>query len=76
MKTINIDGKDYTYSEGDKWSVEVGRWEKGSYRGRYSLDTPYQAMRYFNAINIGRGYKKRLSLIQGEKRITVVRQAS
>ena len=76
MKTINIDGKEYSYSEGDTWSVEVGRWGKGSYRGRYNLDTPQKAMWYFNAINIGRGYKKRLSLIQGEKRITVARQAS
>ena len=78
MKTINIDGKDYTYSEGDTWSVEVGRWEKGAYRGRYSLDTPHQAMRYFNAINIGKGYKKRLSLVRAEngKRVTVARQAS
>ena len=78
MKTVNIDGKDYTYSEGDTWSVEVGRWEKGSYRGRYSLETPQKAMWYFNAINIGRGYKKRLSLVRAEsgKRVTVARQAS
>jgi len=76
MKTINIDGKDYTYSEGDVWSVEVGRWGKGAYLRRYTLETPYKAMWYFDGINIGRGYKKRLSLIQNGKRTTVARQAS
>lgn len=78
MEKINIDGKDYSYSVGDVWQVEVGRWEKGSYRPRYSLHTPHMAMHYFNAINIGKGYKKRLSLVRAEngKRVTVARQAS
>lgn len=76
MKTINIDGKDYTYNTSDVWKVEVGKGEKGAYHSRYTLDTPHQAMWYFNCINIGRGFKKRLSLVQNGKKVTVARQAS
>ena len=73
--TVNIDGKDYTYSEGDLWNVEVGKGS-GSYKVRYSLDTPHKAMRYFNCINIGRGFKKRLTLIQNKDKIHIARVLS
>ena len=73
--TVNIDGKDYTYSEGDIWNVEVGKGS-GSYKVRYSLDTPQKAMRYFNCINIGRGFKKRLTLIQNKDKIHIARVLS
>lgn len=73
--TVNIDGKDYTYSEGDLWNVEVGKGS-GSYKVRYSLDTPHKAMLYFNAINIGRGFKKRLTLVQNNDKIHIARVLS
>jgi len=73
--TVNIDGKDYTYSEGDLWNVEVGKGS-GSYKVRYSLDTPHQAMWYFNAINIGRGFKKRLTLVQNSSKTRIARVLS
>ena len=76
MNTVNIDGKDYTWSEGDRWKVEVGKGEKGKYHSRYTLDTPHMAMRYFNAINIGRGFKKRLTLEQGGRKVRIARVAS
>ena len=66
MKTVNIDGKDYTYSEGDRWRVEVGKGSKGKYDSRYTLDNPQQSMAYYNGINIGNGYKKRLVLLRAE----------
>lgn len=40
--------------------VQVGRGEKGSYKTRYELEKRGQAIMYYNGINIGRGYKKRL----------------
>lgn len=76
MKTVNIDGKDFVYNAGDVWKVEVGKGEKGGYHSRYTLDTPHSAMFYFNGINIGRGFKKRLSLIQNGKKVTVAKSTS
>lgn len=76
MMTVNIDGKDWSYNVGDRWKVEVGKGEKGKYHSRYTLDTPHMAMRYFNAINIGRGFKKRLSLVQNGKKVTVAKATS
>lgn len=73
--TVNIDGKDYTYSQGDLWNVEVGKGS-GSYRTKYALATPNQAIFYFNAINIGRGFKKRLTLEQGGRKVRIARVAS
>ncbi len=73
--TINIYGKDYTYSGSDTWIVQVGKG-KGSYQDRYSLKTPYEAMYYYNAINIGRGYKKRLILCQASNKIKIARSFS
>ncbi len=77
MKTVNIDGKDYTYSEGDVWKVAVGKGSKGAYHSRYTLNTPHQAMWYFNCINVGRGFKKRFSLVRSDGKIThIVRVTS
>ena len=41
------------------WKVQVGK-DQGSYKDRYSLDSENQAIMYFNGINVGLGYKKRL----------------
>lgn len=76
MQTINIDGKEWIYGADDFWLVEVGKGPKGGYQARYSLETPYRGMWYYNCINIGNGYKKRLSLVTGGKKVTVARSAS
>lgn len=72
---VNIDGKYYSYSEGDLWNVEVGKGS-GSYKVRYSLDAPHKAIWYFNAINIGLGFKKRLTLVQNGGKIKIARVLS
>lgn len=61
IKHATLNGKAIAYTSVSVFSVEVGRYSKGSYRPRYSFtgDLP-RAVQYFNAINIGRGYKKRL----------------
>ena len=76
MLNINIDGKDWSYSAEDFWIVEVGKGPKGGYQSRYRADTPHRGMWYYSGINIGNGYKKRLSLITGGKKVTVARSAS
>lgn len=50
-----------SYSSATKFIVQVGRHKKGSYRTRWELTGNLaQAISYYNAINIGNGYKKRL----------------
>lgn len=41
------------------WRVQVGK-DKGRYTDRYVFTTMNRAIMYFNGINVGRGYKKRL----------------
>jgi hypothetical protein len=42
------------------YTVEIGRYTKGSYKVRWRFDNETQAVMYFNGINVGRGYKKRI----------------
>lgn len=59
-KTATLDGKPIAYTDQTEFLVEVGRYS-GSYKTRYSFTGNLaQAVLYFNSINIGRGYKKRL----------------
>lgn len=76
-KTCTIDGKCIAYYIDEKnprpWVVEVGKG-RGSYKPRYRFGGPAQAVEYFNGINIGNGYKKRLRCeTAGDKPITVAR---
>jgi hypothetical protein len=73
--TVNIDGKDYTYEDSDRWLVQVGK-HSSRYQTRYAFSTPHQAMYYYNAINIGRGYKKRLTLDKNGVMTKVARMTS
>jgi len=73
--TVNIDGKDYTYSSDDAWEVQVGKGSS-AYKTRYSFKSPNQAVFYFNCINIGRGYKKRLILNQNNIKIKIAKSIS
>ena len=60
MKTATLDGKRIAYTDDTEFLVQVGRG-KGGYATRYSFTgNLHQAVMHYNAINIGRGYKKRL----------------
>lgn len=49
------------YTSATKFLVQVGRHKSGSYRTRWEFTGNLaQAISYYNGINIGRGYKKRL----------------
>lgn len=59
----DLDGKKIGYSSETMFYVEVGKGAKGSYKPRYSFKGQLgRAVSHFNAINIGRGYKKRLRM--------------
>lgn len=61
LKTTTLNGKHIAYSSDTEFLVQVGRHSKGSYRTRLSFRGDLAAaVFYFNAINVGMGYKKRL----------------
>jgi hypothetical protein len=64
MKTFykyELDGKKIAFHKDDIIFVQVGKG-KGSYKNRYSFSAQDfgKAVFYYNGINIGKGYKKRL----------------
>lgn len=56
-----LDGKQIAYSSVTEFFVQIGRGDKSGYKTKYKIvgNLP-QAMFYYNGINIGNGYKKRL----------------
>lgn len=56
-----LDGKKVAYHSETEFLVQIGRYRKGSYATRYVIVGDLaMAVRYYNGINIGNGYKKRL----------------
>lgn len=56
-----LDGKNIAYSSETVFLVQVGKGPKGAYKNKYSFKGNLaQAVMYYNGINIGNGYKKRL----------------
>lgn len=56
-----LDGKSIAYGSCTEFLVQVGKGEKGAYKTRYAITGNLaQAVLYFNGINTGNGYKKRL----------------
>ena len=61
LKTSVLNGKRIAYSTDTDFLVQVGKGSKGAYQTRYSFrGNLAQAVLYYNCINIGNGYKKRL----------------
>lgn len=66
--TAIINGKNVTYSTETEFLVQVGKGPKGSYKTRYSFrGNLSQAVFYYQCINIGNGYKKRLLMPSSPK---------
>jgi hypothetical protein len=60
MKTATLDGKRIAYTDNTTFLVQVGRGNR-AYATRYSFTGNLaRAVMHYNAINIGKGYKKRL----------------
>jgi hypothetical protein len=56
-----LDDRKIAYHDTTQFLVQVGRGPKGSYRTMYTITGNLgRAVMYYNGINIGRGYKKRL----------------
>ena len=60
LLTGELDGKKLAFSSETEFLVQVSK-KKGAYKTRYSFKGNLaQAVWYFNCINIGNGYNKRL----------------
>lgn len=61
LKYNTLNNKKIAYSNETIFEVQIGRYSKGSYKTRYSIKGDLgRAVFYYNGINIGNGYKKRL----------------
>lgn len=59
--TCELDGRVVEYSNRTEFLVQVGHGPKGSYDTKYKfVGELSRALEWYSAINIGRGYKKRL----------------
>ncbi len=68
LKTVELDGKKIAYSSETVFLVQVGRYKKGAYKTKYSFTgNIHEAHFYYNGINVGNGYKKRLLMPSSSK---------
>jgi len=63
--TYELDGKLISVHPDSVFRVQIGKGSKGSYRTHFTIhgNLP-RAVALYRAINIGRGYKKRLLYVQ------------
>lgn len=60
IKTVTLDGKRLAYTNQTEFLVQVGK-NRGAYRTRYRfVGDIHAAAKYYRAINVAYGYKKRL----------------
>ena len=76
LKTAELNGKKIGYCSETEFLVQVGKGSKGAYSTVYSFRGGLgRAVFYYDAINIGNGYKKRL-LMPSSKKPILARQWS
>lgn len=70
-----LDDKRVAYSSQTEFLVQIGRY-RGAYKTRYRFTgNIYQALAYYNGLNVGNGYKKRL-YVPSFNRKTLAKQFS
>jgi hypothetical protein len=77
MKLFNseLDGKKIAYSEETMFLVQLGKG-KGSYQTKWHFKGSLsQAVSYYNGLNIGNGYKKRLLMPSSSKPVRAVQRS-
>lgn len=76
VKTATIDGKDIAYTDETEFLVQVGK-HSSAYKTRYSfVGDLAKAIFWYQGINIGYGYKKRLLMPSCTKNPVIVRHFS
>jgi hypothetical protein len=67
VKQAELNGRKIAYSDQTEFLVQVGKGS-GAYKTRHTIKgTLNLAVHYFNCINIGNGYKKRLLMPSSPK---------
>ena len=77
MKIFNseLDGKKISYSEETMFLVQLGKG-KGSYKTKWHFKGSLsQAVSYYNGINVGLGYKKRLLMPSSKNPVLAVKRS-
>ena len=70
-----LDGKKVAYSEDTDFLVQIGKG-KGSYKTRWSFKGNLaQAVMYYNGLNVGYGYKKRLFMPSSKNPVLAVQRS-
>ena len=70
-----LDGKKVAYSEDTDFLVQIGKG-KGSYKTRWSFKGNLaQAVMYYNGLNVGYGYKKRLLMPSSKSPVLAVQRS-
>ena len=60
IKIITIDDRKVAYTSETLFLVQLGK-NRGSYRTKWTFKgDPFEAAKYYRALNVGLGYKKRL----------------
>ena len=68
LLTSELDGKKIAYSSETVFIIQLGKGPKGSYRNRMSFKGNLaRAVLWYNSLNIGYGYKKRLIMPSSKK---------
>ncbi len=77
LLTSVLNGKSIAYCSETVFMIQLGKGPKGSYRNRMSFkgDLP-RAVLWYNSLNIGYGYKKRLFMPSAAKNPVLARHAS
>ncbi len=77
QKVSELNGKKIAYSSETEFVVQIGRGSKGSYKTRYVFKGELgKAVFYYDSINIGRGYKKRLLMPSDSRNPALSKQTS
>ena len=71
MRTCELNGNKFVYGDETVFLVQVGK-DKGKYNTKYKFIGNFvHAVLWFNGINIGNGYKKRL-IMQSCSKDTII----
>jgi len=67
LKTTELDGKKIAYCSETEFLVQLGKG-KGSYKTKYKIKGNLsQAVLWYNGLNVGNGFKKRLIMPSANK---------
>lgn len=76
LRYHQLDGKQVAYHSQTPFLVQIGKGAKGSYRTKYTiLGDLARAVMWYNGINIGYGWKKRL-LMPSSPKLVLARATS